>query len=958
MSSLSRWPHADELLDRALALPAGARPGFVREAAGSDAELAEALQSILAEATAEDGFLAPGGPLSGRLGEELARVLHESEPTRSLVSVGTRIAHYEVLEAIGHGGMGEVFRARDLLLGRDVAIKVLPQHFAHDRERRLRFQREAQVLASLSHPGIAAIYGIAPTEEFDALVLEFVTGSTLSHRLRSGAFPIDEALAAARLLAEALEAAHRRGIVHRDFKPGNIKIAPDGATKILDFGLAKAIGGSGADPDDLDLTGDTGRILGTPAYMSPEQARGRAVDLRTDIWAFGCVLFEMLTGTRAFQGDSRSDVIARVIERDPPFELLPAGTPAPVRRLLRRCLEKDQKRRLGYIGDAVLDLDDAVRDPADAGRPHAFTGTPTRRRWMTLGITMAAGAAGLAAGMGLTRWQKTPPRALTRLAVAVPEGDALAPAFQPLVAISPDERTIVYRARRGGVAQLFRRSLDDLEPRAIEGTENATGPFFSPDGRWLGFDSDGVLKRLPLAGGPAVTIAAAPGGATASWGPGDIIVFATNTGRVLQRVSASGGAVTTLSQLDKGRGDTLHLLPQVLPDGTTVIFTVISGTGRLVSSLSLTTGETRVLTQGTHGRYIETGHLVFARDGSLWVAPFDARRVGLTGEPTALAEKVEATDQSVWHFAVGPAGTMVYMPPATTVGQRRLAWIDRKGRETPFNIEPGPYERLSLSPKDHRVALALRSADNTDIWVGDERGALSRLTLDPTIETMPVWSPDGRRVAFRSEQKGPGIFTRVADGSGEAERLTETSGPIHSPYSWTPDGRALLFAVFRSFRSQAIASVTTDNRQVRVLLDGEFAQLDPQVSPDGRWLAYQSDETGRFEVYVRPFPEVDRQRWPVSTAGGMSPRWSGDGGELFYFDGAALNAVSVSGAPGFRAGAATRLFEIKPFFGRLGPDYEVSRDTQRFLFMFDVPAVSPQARLILVQHWVDSAVTR
>jgi eukaryotic-like serine/threonine-protein kinase len=952
MTDLTRWPEADELIDRALALPAPDRLPFIRKEASHDPALLAALESVIAEAGRDDGFLDPGGALSGSLGLEVRDLLDERTPALQLAP-GTRLEHYEILDLIGRGGMGEVYRARDTRLGRDVALKVLPDRFSRDPERIARFRREARALAALSHSGIGAIYGVATNGELEALVLELVEGPTLAARLDAGALPLSESFAIGRRLAEAIDAAHARGILHRDLKPANIKLAADGSIKILDFGLAKMLSPDVEAPGDRDETA-LGRLLGTAAYMSPEQAQGRVVDERADIWAFGCVLFEMLTGARAFPGDSAAEVIARVIEREPAFGLLPTETPEPIRRLLRRTLEKNPQRRLGYIGDAILEFDDAAAPSLEGSVPRAAAW----KAWALAAGGLALGA--LAAAVLLSR-TGVPPRAVARFVVPLPAGDAPVTGFQPMTALSPDGRILVYRARRNGIVQLFRRDMHDLEPQPIPGTEQGTSPFFSPDGRWLGFDGDGILKRVALAGGPPVVIAAAPGGATATWMRDDSIVFATNTSRVLQRVPASGGEPTALTALDPARGDTLHLLPQALPDGRSLLFTIVSGSTRRIA-LREPSGTTRIVADGTHGRFVSAGFLVFSREGSLWGVPFDLGRQTTIGTPAPLVEGIEHTDNTVLHYDVAAGtGDIAYLPAGEGEGGvQRLAWMDRTGRETPVNLEPRPYLRASLSPDGSRIALAIRERGNTDIWIAEpERRTISRLTFDPTIETMPTWSPDGRAVAFRSEREGPGIFQRDPQGARAAERVTSTDGPIHSPYAWTPDGRTLLFALFRSFRNQAIASVTPPDGTVHVLLDGDFAQLDPQVSHDGRWMAYQSDETGRFEIYVRPYPNVGAGRWQVSTSGGTSPRWNPNGRELHFMDPAGLMAVTYSGAPSFRAGQPRRLFPIKAFGGRLGADVEVSPDGERFLFILDGPpaAVRP-SQVVVVQNWAEEVRAR
>jgi serine/threonine-protein kinase len=942
-----RWPHADQLLDEALALPRAERVAFVERAACDDPELAQALAAVLREVEEADGFLAPGGALSGEVGDDVRAALAEPAPA-PVLEPGTRIEQYEVTALIGRGGMGEVYRARDQRLQRDVALKVLPRVFAQDADRRARFQREARVLAMLSHPGIGAIHGVAETDEVDALVLEFVEGATLEERLRDGPLRIDEVLAITRHLVDAIAAAHARGILHRDLKPANVKVLADGTIKVLDFGLAKALRAEASAPDPDLSAAAPHLLLGTAAYMSPEQVRGQTVDARADIWACGCLVFEMLTGRRAFAGDSVQETLARVIEREPAFGLLPSSTPPSLRRLLRRTLEKDPTRRLGFIGDVRLELEDAAREDVD--EPLAVAGP--RAGWIAAAIVGALLVGGVVGGLVASRAGRVPPAPVAQFVMPLGPGEVPVAGFQPMLALSPDGRTLVYRARRDGVTRLYRRNLDQLEASPIAGTDNATGPFFSPDGAWLGFDSDGVLKRVSMAGGMPVEIAPAPGGVTAAWLPDDTIVYATNTSRTLLRVRASGGTPEPITTLDGGRGDTLHLLPQATAGGRGVLFTIVAGRTRHVARLDLASREVRLVAEGANGRLVGE-RLVFARDGVLWSQPVDPDSLAPRGAAAPVIEGIEHTDNTVLHLAASDEGSIAYLPAGQNVpGLQRLVWLTRAGAETPVGVEPGTYTRISLSPDGSRIALAMTDRGNADIWIADPgRRTMSRLTTEPTIETMPTWAPDGR-VAFRSEREGPGLFSRDGQGAGPVERLTATDGPIHSPYAWTPDGRTLLFALFRSFNRQAIASVTPPDPAVRVLLDGEFAQLDPQVSPDGRYLAYQSDETGRFEVYVRPYPDVDGGRWPISTGGGTSPRWSRDGRELFFYDGSALLSVPVASQGGrLAAGRPTRLFALHVFGGRLGPDYEIAPDG-RFLFIVPGPAVPPrEAFVVYVQNW-------
>ncbi len=922
-----QWPDADAILDEVLALPASERQARLAERAGEDADLLAALSRVLDEAERADDFLAPPSSLTPLL-------------TDGSLSVGDQLEHYEILGPLGRGGMGEVYRARDLRLGREVALKVLPVPYAAQADRTARFRREAQVLASLSHPNIAAIFGVAEDEGLEALVLELVEGRTLADRLSDGPIPVSEAMAIARQLVDALDSAHARGVLHRDLKPANIKMTPDGSVKVLDFGLAKVLAPLAVD-DGITAQHPEVR-LGTAPYMSPEQVRGRAVDVRADIWAFGCVLYEMLTGTRAFGGQSSADVMARILERTPSYAEWPPDAPASLRRLVRRCLEKAPERRLGYIGDARLDLEvDETEHPEQVFRSR--TGY-----WLAAGIAIGllVGAAGIWGLYGVGRTAPTE----SRLSLMFPDGDQPVTGYQPSVALSPDGRTVVYRASHDGTTRLFKRPLASLTAEPVAGTEGATGPFFSPDGRWLAFDAGGVIKRVPIEGGPAVEIAEAPGGATAAWLDDDTIVFATNTSRVLQQVPVAGGAVTPLTKLDADRGETLHLLPEAVPGQRAVLFTITRGAERELAWVSLDGGEVHRLGEGSHARILSGSTLVFARAGALWRGQWGPGVPSLQPDVAPLLEGIDHTDQIVFHYDVAPDGTLAYLPERPETSLSRLVWYDRSGQSTAANLAPGPYTRVALSPDGQEVALSMRDRGNTDVWVGDLRtGSLTRLTTDPAIDTAPIWSPQGNQVVYRSERSAPGLFRRDAQGAGDEVRITTTDGPIHSPYGWTPDGRTVLFSLFRSFNRQAIASVTPPSPDVQVLLEGEFAQVDPQVSPDGHWLAYQSDETGRFEIYVRSYPNVGAGRWTVSTQGATTPRWSVDGRELYAAEGGALVSVGHADGETFAPHPTRLLFRVEAFEGRLGRDYEVGPGN-RFLVLESLPRASaPPAQVVVIQ---------
>ena len=944
---LRRWPDADSLLDDLLALPPDERSAALDGRTSNRPELRQALAAILAEAEASDVFLDPRAltarPALGDLALE-ASAIDQLKP-------GERFAAYDVVAPAGRGSMGEVYRGHDPRLGRDVALKVLPADLAGDPERIERFDREARVLASLNHPNVGAIYGVVEERGRSALVLEFVEGQTLAEMIARGPLPLADVLKLSRQIALALGAAHQRGIVHRDLKPANIKVTPAGTVKVLDFGLARALSGQGVADGAAELTAlwrPGGAALGTPAYMSPEQAVGDPAEERSDIWAFGCVVYEMLTGARPFTGENTSDVLAHIVGRDPDFGALPAATPEGLRRLLRRLFARDPASRCASMTDAVLEIDVAEGE--------------IERRWRLTGGRRALIAGGLLAVVVIAavvavilprqRWWGRS-AAPVRLAVPIPASDTLLLSSQQVAALSPDGSTIVYRAVRQGVVQLFARSLDSLESRAIPGTGNGAAPFFSPDGRWVGFDGDGSLLKVSLAGGSPARICEAPGGANASWG-GDVIVFASasGTGGVLHRVHPAGGTADVLTSLDPDRGDRAHAFPHVLPRGDGVLFTILTQGTPLLAALRFESRDVRVLTEGSQPHYIEDGHVVFVRNGSLWAAPFDERTYTLGGEPRAVVDRLDVAGGSAAHYAVSRNGTLLYAPPREEVRERRLVWVDRTGAEAPLAFPPKRYNRAALSHDGQRLAVSYAEDDNTDIWIGEVTGdTFVRLTRERTAETAPLWSPDDRFIVFRSDRDGGGLF-RAAVDDGQTTRVTASAGTLHTPHGWAGAGQ-LLFTEFRSYTEQVLAAVDLEVGGVRYLGSGGFAQLRPQVSPDGRWLLYQSDESGRHEIYVRPFTALAGAVWQASTNGGTSPRWSKGGAELLYYDGRGVVSLDVSSAGATpRLGRPQRLFDYSPYTGRLGPDYDVTTDGRRFLMIrntAETPAT--RAQLVVVQNW-------
>jgi serine/threonine-protein kinase len=859
---------------------------------------------------------------------------------------------YRVLDRLGRGGMGEVYRAHDDALGRDVALKILPAEVAGDATRRARFRREARLLASLNHPNIGAIYHVVDEGDILALVLELIGGPTLAERLQRGPLTIAEALGIARQIGEAIDAAHQSGVVHRDLKPANIKLTPDGMVKVLDFGIAKAMEDepeeSGEGPSDPIATA-AGVAIGTAAYMSPEQAEGRAVDHRTDVWAFACVLFEMLTGRRAFEGASRAEVLSHVLHRDPDLGDLPAACPAPVRRLLARALRKDPRRRLGYIGDALIEIDDAVTAPAVPVAPDP----PGKAPSAAAGWAMAA--AGALAGVTLAAlflWPRSPASFAARLALPLPAEHDLVVGQLPALAVSRDGRQVVYRARQDGAIRLFRRSIDGADAAALEGTEDAAGHALSPDGAFVAYVRAGQLYKMPIAGGPAAALGAV-GGAAISWGTADTIVMSGGAFNTIRRVSATGGQPEPVTRLDAARGHLSHAWPDLLPDGRTLLFTVNTAEGHHLAVTTLDDGAATLLTPGRQPRYLPSGIVVFARDRELWTARFDPASRRLTGEPEPAQDQVERSALNGFvHFAVADAGVLLYVPYRERVGLRSLQWVDRLGRLQSTEIERRGITRYALSPDETRLALALADADERDVWVVDrQRGGAARLTVDAFTDTQPVWSPDGRHIAYRSDRDGGGVYVRASDGSSEARRLTRTETGFDIPYAFTPDGRSLLFTRFRDYADQDVLQVDVGGGPATPLLAERFAEMRPALSPDGRWLLYQSDESGRLEVYLRPFPDVHSARWPVSTSGGTSPAWRGDGREIFFVSGTALAAVAFTAGGPPRLGPPQALFDIGPSEDRLGAEFEVGADGTRFLVMRDAPGSVERAAVMAVLEW-------
>jgi len=896
--------------------------------------------------------------------------------------------------------MGEVYRGRDTALNRDVAIKVLLPAVATDQERLARFNREAQVLASLNHPNIAQIHGVEQSDAGPLLVLEYVAGPTLADRVVQGPIPIDEALAIARQIADALEAAHERGVIHRDLKPANIKVSEDGAVKVLDFGLAKAIDqgsgigdqGSGERANSPTITTpamtQAGLILGTAAYMSPEQAKGRVVDKRSDVWAFGCVLYEMISGKRAFDGEDVTDTIAAVVRGEPNWSALPPDVPPQVRLLLKRCLEKDRRARISDISVARFLMNETIPAPSSA-----TLSAPRSRRAPAVAV-----AVGLAIGAIVTAamWLVWAPQ---------PQGAALVrfvfapPSSQPLmiqgndrdVAIAPDGSFIVYRSGSYNQTQpsLSLRGVNELEPRPLPGTTNGRSPFISPDGRWVGFQAGTEIRKVAVAGGPTVLIArisGTPRGVT--WGDDGYIVFGTPNG--LQRVSDAGGEPTALTTLDPNKPEQ-HVLPHLLPGSRWLVFTAFPGSDYLsarLEALEVGTGRRKLLVPAGHdAAYVESGHLIYGLtnptgDGesrfqaSLRAVRFDPVRIEVSGESLSLVEQVRVGTSPTLNYSVSRRGDLAYVPGGAGLAppaERTLTWVNRRGQETAIAAPPRTYAVARLSPDGTRVALDIRD-QTIDIAIWDlSRQTLSPLSRHPAQDLSPIWTSDGKRVIWTSTRGGgnPNLFWQAADGTGEAERLT-VSANNQFPTSTTPDGSILVFGASGDSKNASdlfTIPLKDPTHKAELLLSAAGMDFDPEVSPDGKWLAYHSNISGEFQVYVRPFPNVQAGRWQISTLGGSRAAWSRTGRELLYLDQEGLlTSVAIPAVPGatFTAGPPVKILNRKYYAGAslLGLDlraYDVSSDGQRFLMIKEsasVPRQAQEVNLVLVLNWVEELRAR
>jgi serine/threonine-protein kinase len=863
--------------------------------------------------------------------------------------------------------MGQVYRARDTRLGRDVAIKTLPPSVATDAERLARMKREAQLLASLNHPNIAQVYGFEDgpaSAGGPALVMELVPGADLAARVAAGPISLAEALPIAQQIAAALEAAHEAGVIHRDLKPANVKVTDDGAVKVLDFGLAKntaeSTEGSGA-TEFATMTSPAmtamGMILGTAAYMSPEQAKGRPVDRRADLWAFGCVLYEMLTGRRAFQGDDVTEVLASVIKDAPALDRLPSETPAPIRRLIQRCLQKDRRERLADASTARLEIADAIAGEPGAGTAPVPAAGGRRRELAFVGaLVLATLSAALAWILKPAPVGRSAP--VARMTVSLPASIFWTRTTGHVLALSPDGGSLAYVAN----SQIYVRRLDQFEGTAITGTRDPSEPFFSANGEWIGYYSTGSLYKVALAGGPPTPICQTPVITGGFWSADDWVVFSTTD--AIWKVRASGGTPEkVIERTNIGRVGS----PRLLSDGKLVLYSLApAGTtwedGEIVVADLATKQRTTVVKGATDPRYLPGGILVYGRGSDLYAVPFDLQRLKVTAEPTPILNGIGTTVGGVaggYQYSVSETGTLVYLT-GSRLSETQLAWIDRKGNETPIT-EMAAVQYPRVSPDGDRIAFSGVRAGNIDIYVRERsRNSQSQLTFDPARDMAPIWTPNSQRIVYASSRGGAqNLYWQAADGTGTAERLT-TSANDQWPYAMTRDGKTLVYIELSAANSYDTYSLSLEgDRTPKGLLTSAFDERRPSLSPDDKFMVYQSNENGAFEIFVRPFPNVESARWPVSTGGGSSPIW-GTKGEIFYRHEQGITRVEVSTSPTFKAHTPVKLIQTDLQPDAQGMSYDVTAEGNMFIVARPAPGRAGPATIEyrVVFNWLDDVRQR
>ena len=890
--------------------------------------------------------------------------------------LGKTISHYKVLEKIGQGGMGEVYRATDTKLNRDVALKILPEQFASDSQRMGRFQREAEVLASLDHPNIGQIYGIEDAGQTKALVLQLIEGPTLAERIAQGPIPVEEALKIALQMAEGLEAAHEKGVIHRDLKPANIKITPEGQVKILDFGLAKAMEAEAPDsslsqsPTLTNAATQAGVILGTAAYMSPEQARGEATDRRADIWAFGCVLFEMLTGRQTWGGRTVTDVIAALVAREPEWNSLPPNLHPRLRLLLERCLEKEPKDRYQGVGDARVDIQTVLADPS--GVLVQLTGDAVQvvpRRmlpWVLAVVVLTA----IVAVMATWNLKPTPQPVAARFYHELPESQSFTRGQSPVVAVSPDGSQIVYVANR----QLYLRNLDEMAPRPIQGTdEDPTTPFFSPDGDWVGYFAAAdsyQLKKIATIGGAPVTLCDGTRSFGASWVSQDTIFFSGHQVQGIMRVSANGGTPELVIPTEGS--EQVHG-PQMLPGGEWVLFTLtrVGGATRWdeaqIVVQSLESGERKILWEGgSDARYVPTGHLIFALEDVLFALPFDLANLEVSGGPVPVVEGVRRAPNSAGasataNFGFSDSGTLIYVAGTGTGEElRSLMAVDAEGEAAPLTDELRNYFRLRLSPDGRRVAAEVQSAGGTHIWIVDiETGIGSQLTFESSDNQYPTWAADGQTVVFQRDSDA--LYKKAADGSGEEELIFQSENSRPTPTDVSPDGVLAFYESRDDVGRRDIWTLQLEDGSASEFLATPANESMAMFSPDGQWLAYVSNQSGQDEVYVRPYPQGSQRL--ISDGGGTAPIWSRNGQELYYRSlSGNLMAVPIQTSPSFVPGRLRELFPVGGVLRTSGnaTAYDIDVSGERFIMVSqaETPDGSSSQRINVVLNWFEELKAR
>ena len=879
------------------------------------------------------------------------------------LSKGTSLANrYEIVDELGKGGMGEVYLAEDTNLKRQVAIKVLPQPFALDEERLVRFEREARLLASLNHLNIATIHGLEKSDGQQFLVMELIEGETLRERLNKGVLPVEEAIEICEQIAEGLESAHEKGIIHRDLKPANVKVTPEGKVKILDFGIAKAFQDQSEDSDQLEspvITDEMtrpGMLLGTASYMSPEQAKGKKVDKRTDIWAFGCILFECLAGQRTFEGETVSETIALILKDGPDWAILPVDLPAAVPLLLERCLQKDRKRRLRDIGDARLELEEADRRQAESSLNSNASSAKTLRALLG-GSLVALAVALVAAVWGWTRGssQERVEGKVTRWEVALEEPLRLAVGGRtnPLT-ISPDGSRIVFAAERRGTSQLVLREFDNFDFKTIPGTEGARNPFFSPDGKRVGFFAGTKMKTVAFDGGPPrIILESALDDMGSDWGGDETIVFASY-GSGLSRIPTNGGDSEVLTTLDYEAGEIQHRWPQILPDGKKVLFTVATDKGSRVGVVSLDTGKRHILSEIadlTRARYVSSGHLIFGQALGLSAIRFDPVSGSTSGDAISVLSNVASVpDLGNSFFAVSDTGSIVFVPGVTS-GDLELVWVDRKGQVAPAVEGKASFMHPRLSPDNRQIAVSGGSEIGLrKIWLYDLERGTRRLLGGEGSHSTPRWTPDGKELVFSSNATGSwDLYIGATQGTAKPREFVVREYEQWGG-SWSPDGQRFFFYDVHPETGRDIWFFDVEAQESSPYLVTQYNERAPRISPDGNWLAYISNETGLDEVYVESLPERSR-KWTISTDGGTEPVWSRDDRELFYRKGDLMMVVEVVLGREFSAGKSRQLFEGRFDVGVIGnPDYDVTADGQRFLMLRRSEASAP-VKLHVILNW-------